>query len=350
MSSFSSTEGSMRSLWKSIENVSESMSEISRSSSSSSSSLLSSSYESSAKSVNWMITNRGGFAIVAGLLMVPSQFLGYDDSTSLEIVEKATKRAEENTAGIESFNLSIDENSSVNGIIYYPKSWDLKDNFRCVFYSNPNGITIPGYFDENYDLSFTPKDLAKIYKCPIVMFDYRGTGLSQDSESISSSKFRPTYASIAQDGLAALQHALKKFKSVEVWGSSLGGGVATVALDRHLEKYPEDEKKVKLYNHDSFSTTAQVVMPNAPKTANTIGWLTGGLLDAQTPMKKLIDRGIHVIILCHSEDPVIPKGARMIEYVDSLAKTALNVSKMISPDYGHANLSSDMLEYLHKIE
>src|SRR5690606_39967157 len=60
----------------------------------------------------------------------------------------------------------------------------------------------------------------------------------------------------------SLQYALGRFGYVDVAGSSLGGGVATVSLSSYLEKVPDLASRVSLLNHDSFSTTAQVVFPN----------------------------------------------------------------------------------------
>ncbi len=66
------------------------------------------------------------------------------------------------------------------------------------------------------------------------------------------------------------------------------------------------------------------------------------MLDAATPMQRLIKRGIAITVLCHEKDPIIPKGARMAEYVAKLPK-ASNVSMIYSKEQGHANLSQDML-------
>ena len=130
-----------------------------------------------------------------------------------------------------------------------------------------------------------------------------------------------------------------------MWGSSLGGGVATISLERHLSKVPEDSKRVSITNHDSFTTTPRVVFPSAPNFADVAGWVVGGNLDAQTPMTSLIERGVKVTVLCHNQNPVIPQGARMAEYATHL-KYKPNVSLIYSEKYGHANLSSDMIHQL----
>lgn len=64
-----------------------------------------------------------------------------------------------------------------------------------------------------------------------------------------------------------------------------------------------------------------------------------------TPMKNLIDRGVKITVLCHTKDPVIPFGARMGDFVQTLPKKT-NATVFTSPHYGHVNLSSDMIDIL----
>lgn len=87
-------------------------------------------------------------------------------------------------------------------------------------------------------------------------------------------------------------------------------------------------------------------MPHFPGTADTIGWLIGANLDAETPMKKIIERNIAVTVLCHERDPVIPKGARMAEFVEPFSKKD-NVT-LIRSEFGweHAQLSQEMIDQL----
>lgn len=323
----------LENLWMNAEHFSENLkSEEERTTSYSSSAKL---YIACTEVSNWFIENRGGFAYVSGLIMVPSQFLGLKAGESLEIIKNVKEE-------IEIFNLPVNNGDTyVDGIIFYPNGWDKNDSSRCVLYHNPNGITVAGYFKKG-SIFWTPAEILKLYNCPIIMYDYRGTGLSSDNECSSSLAFRPTYESVVVDGETVLKHTLDKFDFVTVIGSSLGGGVATVSLERHLEKFPSNSSKVVLINHDSFSTTPRVAMPTHPIIADWTGWALGGLLDAETSMKKLIARNILIMIIWHRRDPVIPPGARMAEYVESLPQKR-NVTIICSPQYGHANLSEDMV-------
>ena len=299
---------------------------------------------SSARTVNWIIENRGGLAWLTGLVMVPSQFLGPNAAKSNEIIVGLDTNRD---FAIERFSLPIQDGStSVDGIVYYPKDWDRTDFSHCVLYHNPNGITVAEYF-RNGQLSWTPAEILKLAQCPIILYDYRGTGLSSENSCLSSLAFKPTYETVVVDGETVLRHALKHFSAVSVVGSSLGGGVATVSLERHVARHPADAVRVSLTNHDSFSTTARVVMPTWPSVANWTGWALGGLLDAETPMKSLVGRGIPIVVLYHSRDPVIPEGARMAEVLQT-QPSGKNVSVFCSPEYGHAHLSQDMVSELQR--
>lgn len=304
---------------------------------------LENSYQQSAQTVNWMIENRGGLAKIAGLAIIPAQYIANDHASSNTIIDGHLRDGLRN-GYIEKISIPIGDNS-IEGVICYPKNWKKEDNSRCILYHNPNGVATAGFFQDG-NLSWTPGEIFETRNCPIVLYDYRGVGLNQDITTNSSLKFHATYESIVVDGQAALKYALTKFDKVEVMGSSLGGGVATTSLDRHLTKNPHDTNRiVQLINHDSFTTTPRVIFPNNPRIADCLGYVVGANLDAMTPMKNLIDRGVKITVLCHTKDPVIPFGARMGDFVQTLPKKA-NATVFTSPHYGHANLSSDMIDVL----
>lgn len=293
------------------------------------------------QAVNWMVENRGGIAKIAGLLLVPAQFIGADHASSQRIVDRLIQ----NQAGLfEKIRIPLGE-EFIEGIICYPEGWKKEDNSSCVVYSNPNGMAMASFF-KNDRLSWSPAAILEKKKCPIILYDYRGVGINQDTTSLSSFKFRATYETVVVDGQAVLEYAFRKFQQVEVSGSSLGGGVATVSLDRHLMRNPLDITRVKqLDNHDSFTTTSRVVFPNQHMIGDIIGATIGAQLDAMTSMKNLIDKNVKVLIIYHKQDPVIPLGARMGDYVLTLPQKP-NVTVFGSNSYGHANLSYDMIQYL----
>lgn len=289
--------------------------------------------------VHLVIENRGGLACLLGLILVPAQYCCPGREKSEVFIERASQNEK---CKIERFDVPVGENSLIRGVIVYPENWNPQDTSSCVLYHNPNAVTVSGYVKDG-GLSWTPDEIVKLAQCPIILYDYRGTGLNQQNFA-----FGATYESIVVDGEAMLRHALKSFHFVKVIGSSLGAGVGTASLDRHLTKHPEDISRVSLMNHDSFSTTPRVIFPYLPKIADAVGHLLGGMLDAITPMKNLIEKGVQITILCHEKDPVIPKGARMAEWIDTLPPSR-NVSVIYSPENGHANLSQDMCRSLQKI-
>ena len=307
---------------------------------------------------NWMIENRLGVAKFVGIAMVPSQLFPWlgkhfpdlipelrefpDLQKSREIVAAACETGSTNSRRIEPLKINTDF-GELNGVICFPSDWD-RENEQCILYHNPNGIVLSQLLQTGHlhPLS-TPGQIQSEIKCPVILYDYRGTGLNQTDGLLGYFPFS-TYETVVQDGVTALGYALERFQHVYVAGSSLGGGVATASLQRHLEaKGGQDDARVKLLSHDSFTTTSRVVIPSRPRLADSLGWLVGGNLDAETPMRKLIDRGVAVKVLNHTHDPVIPEGARMSEFANTQSG---NISVFESPYPDHAVLTNDMKDKL----
>ena len=304
------------------------------------------SYRQSAQALNWMVENRGGLAKIAGFVIVPAQFIANNHTLSHEIINANLENGLHN-GYLEKITFPVG-GGFIEGVICYPTDWKKEDNSRCILYHNPNGVATSGFFEES-QLVWTPGKIFEMRNCPIILYDYRGVGLNQDvSTDYSSFVFRPTYETIVADGEAALEFALTNFQRVEVMGSSLGGGVATTSLDRHLIKIPQDNDRIiQLINHDSFTTTPRVVFPNKQWVGDILGYVVGAKLNAMTSMQNLIERGLKVTVLYHEDDPVIPFGARMGDFVQTIPNQN-NTTVFASPRYGHANLSKDMLEVLKR--
>jgi hypothetical protein len=301
-------------------------------------------------SICWLIANRGGFAYLSGMALVPSQHMCPNAEVSRKVIDSVSESDQFTIEKIEIPDQFIGSQQTLKGVIYYPKGWNKEDKSRCILYHNPNGAVIANYFDK--DLEWTPGELVKLAKCPIIMYDYQGTGLSSESTMLCGLKFKPTHHTIIRDGGSALNYALEKFQNVTIVGSSLGGSVATISLDNHFRFMKicplsslNARGRVQLINHDSFTNTSSIVAPKHPKIASWIVWAAGAHIDVTDSMKRLIARGIPITVLCHRNDPVVPAGARMAEMVESLSP-APNVTVINSPFRGHANLSSDMLQNL----
>jgi hypothetical protein len=302
--------------------------------------LVSSSFETTARAVAWTIDERGGLAKIAGMAMVPSQFLGPTRVTADAIIENTVASLPCNgIARIERGQIFSDTGDAIEIAILYPRALEYTLEEKCVVYNNPNGCTVPQFLDRGLSPYSTPYHVLKKNKCPMIMYDYRGTGLSQESDVESSSMrtTRPSAHTIASDGYTVLNYAMQSSRSVEVWGSSLGGGVATVACESYLQKNPNHVGRLSLYNHDSFTTTGKVVLPSC---LNFLATIVGANLDAETAMRSLATRGLKIVVLCHRDDPVIGIGARMAEILPELQG---NITLIDSPLFGHANLSDDML-------
>ena len=317
---------------------------------------------------NWMIENRLGLAKVVGIPMVRSQVMpllgkhfpakfpflqGFPDlQKSREIVRAACE--EPSIQGFRTEPLQIKQDSGIlHGVICYPPDWD-PNNSQCILYHNPSGLVLSQLLRRGYlNPGSAPGRIQSEKQCPVILYDYRGTGLNKSEGFLGNLPFA-TYETIVQDGVAAVGCALEKFERVYVAGSSLGGGVATASLARHLEACGgEDDSRIELLSHDSFTTTPRVVIPERPRLADFLGWLIGGNLDAEIPMRKLIEYNINIVTLNHSKDEVIPSGARMSEFIESLypggregGRDGGRVFAKEFPGDSHVVFTSEMAGYL----
>lgn len=378
-SSISYSSSCLQEYWNSLESVSEAAETCSESCASTTSSIFSSSKDFSVKSmkatsnsVSWMLENRLGISFVSGILMVPSQFMGPNAEESAAILTQVCQPGWDGDVNAELG--TVQKNGiALNYLIYYPKGRAASNNEQCVLYNNPNGVTVAQYFSSG-TIDWTPANVAELEKRPLVLFDYRGTGHNKKCEVNSSmmSTFKPTYQSVVDDGIMMLKHVLSKFKKVSVWGSSLGGGVATKAVDNCIIDNPSYTERLSLTTHDSFTTTPEVIFPKLGMVARFAGTCIGANMDAATSIRNLLTTNIAITILCHLNDPVIPAGARMAELALSIKVlsqsegntyptpeqmsdfsnqmyTVDNVKIFISDREGHANLSTDMMRALRKL-
>jgi hypothetical protein len=302
------------------------------------------------KPIHWLIENRGGLSFLTSCYLVPSHHLCPSARKSEKIINEAS-RSEQFT--IERFELPVEECGTIlKGVIYYPKDWNPDDRSHCILYNNSNGSTLSYYFMKG-DLGWTPGEFFKLIRCPIIMYDYSGTGLSSENQTASIFKFRPTYRSIVKDGITALRFALERFKTTTIIGTSLGGAVATAALAELLKvQNPPDSPyftrgRVQFISLDSFTATSSVMLPNWPIISSWVYWVLGGYVDAVAPMKIIIDQGIPITVLCHLNDPTIPAGARMADLIETLPH-AQNVSVIYSQEAIHAYLTHDMQQRLRR--
>lgn len=300
------------------------------------------SWESTAKATQDVVTSRFGFARLTGLVMIPSQYTCPNYHSSLEMVRALQQQKALEMLRVKPFQLSVKSGAlKLQGLVCYPPRWKEEDHSRCLVLHNPNAQTLAEFFHEGR-LYGTVEHLMQINQCPFVLYDYRGTGLSSEPSFSSSVAFKPTYHSIVEDGLAVVRYALSHFDKACAWGISLGGGVATISTAKYLDEKPEDVDRLEVVNHDSFTSTAQVVLPRVRKEmADFICNLVGGKLDAVPSMENLLNRNVKICVLCHRADPVIPQGARMAEFALQQSIRS-NLTLIESDAYAHGSLTLDM--------
>jgi len=291
--------------------------------------------ESGTERVYTALNERGGFSQLVNFCMLPNNYRGPDLDAARRTI-RATK-ASLPTEFIEKLEeVAIEGNGlHISGVIIYPVEASLE---KCVVYYTPNEVNISELLTNGLDQNSTPYHILRHSKCPMILFDYQRTGLNQKE---GDDGFVVTSNEITLEGGAVLNYAMEKFRQVDVWGSSLGGAVATVACDNYLKEHPSHTSRLSLFNHDSFTNSIDVVSED--KGMIEFASLFGGNLDALPAMQSLVQRGLKITVLSHKRDPVIQPGARII---DKMGRHS-NVTLIRSELHGHANLTKDMLDKLY---
>jgi len=283
-------------------------------------------------SFEWAVKNRSGLAFLSGKLILPSQFYGQQS------LPKYVKN-------VQPFTIDMPDDTTLSGVIVFPES-ENKDS-RAVLMHNPNGMVLKHCFNGHGILQGLPREIMNLSGQHLILYDYRGTGMNTlQPNHVSSISFQPTYHTILQDGNAVTKFAADNFGfNLDIFGSSLGGGVAAVTMANYLRAEPKYKAHWRLFHHDSFTTTAKVVMQNF--ASDWLAWIFGGLIDAKSAMMQLLKQRVRVCVMYHELDPVIPVGARMCECLPNNLDDA-QLCIISSPEYGHANISDDMKGALQK--
>jgi hypothetical protein len=305
--------------------------------------------------VNWMFKTNFGVSKLVGVRLISAQLhILHAQQQSRKIIDTVCNAEQADGCRFEKISMSY---GSVNlsGVICYPPGWDANENSDCILYHNPNGHTISQFFSNNKlattdegqvdgVITDTPGNMQKLKNCPIILYDYRGTGINK-TEGIWYYLPTATAETAIEDGITALHYALTRFSgNVIILGSSMGGGIATVSLANYLDATDDCkniESRVTIINHDSYTTTSCVMIPQYPNLANTLGSWLKSQIDAQEAMECLSKRTVKILVLAHGKDNIIPKGARMITFFP--VESSTTTSSFTSERFGHANLSADQL-------
>lgn len=290
--------------------------------------------DSGAGRVYTALNERGGFHQLAHFCMLPHNYQGPDLRTARRTIREM--KASLPTEFIEKLEEVEFEGNGlhISGVIIYPKDANLE---KCVVYYSPGEVTIAELLANGLDRNSTPYHLLRHSKCPMILFDYQGTGLNQTERDVDAVV---TANEITLEGGAVLNYAMEKFKQVDVWGSSLGGAVATVACDNYLREHPDHLSRLSLFNHDSFTNSIDAVSKD--KNMIEFASLFGGNLNALPAMQSLVQRRLKITVLSHQRDPVIQPGAKIIDQM----RPSRNVTLIRSELHGHGNLTNDMLDKL----
>ncbi|MDX8431667.1 MAG: hypothetical protein SNF33_07710 [Candidatus Algichlamydia australiensis] len=247
-------------------------------------------------------------------MLTPSEAIKLESSAK-ESCLLMSRVQEDWRSQLEECKIKISNSRDLTGYLLYPDSWDRLNKSKCVVFNTRCDFTIAQQFNDNGH--WTAARVAEVAECPVLLYDYAGSGLNYDvsaRDDSTSLKTSATYQSIVVDGVGALSHAFDLgFKEVINWGIALGGGVAACATQKYLEKHPDKWANITVVNHDSFTITPLVYLPNLGWVADRADSSVKGSLDAATPMKKLAERGVKILILYHEIDCVIPEQARMKE-------------------------------------
>lgn len=317
----------------------------------------------------WMFENRLGLSRLVGCRLVSAQYRylfsakAHFPAKSQAIIDSACDATHEDGFRTEKITLSHDA-TTLCGVICYPAGRQSTPSSDLVIFNNMNGTTISNFFDKDRLASTshglpdgepteTPGNIQRLLGCPVLLYDYTGTGINKKAGLLRHAP-AATGETAIKDAMAVLHTALNQpgIDNITLIGSSLGGGVATVALERYLSNLSEDEakrtkKRLTLVNHDSYSTTSRVVIPQFPEFADTLGWLCGAHIDAATPMKKLLGyHKVNTIILSRESDHTIRKGSRMYEMFANASAQENHLSWHHSDLPGHSGLSEDQAAFL----
>ncbi len=330
--------------------------------------------------IHWSIENRLGAAKLFGALVVPAQFANPDVSSSQLLAEACNTEKQKSGHVVQSDTAHYGD-TELTVAVCYPPGWPTGDTSRCALYHNPNAVTIGSYFQRSRDGSISIDNvqfglrygyshsglkgvtdkwatnathclgiIQDMRQCPVIFYDYRGVGINKQT-----TPFFPTCETIVQDGLTTLHYALTHFNQVEIFGTSLGGAVATASLDRYPSPPDSLKDRVKINVLDSFTTTAHVLFPEQGPWIDNLGWLLGAYLDGAKHADNLIHKDFKIAVSNHTRDEVIPPKAQLATHILAQAVSKPNVQVHLGGRkidrflyFNHGSMTEDVQQFLNK--
>jgi len=240
---------------------------------------------------------------------------------------------------------------------------DLKMNYEDVSFRTADGLTLRGWYIPATQR--TEKTLILLHGYPadkgnilpalsflhedfnLLLFDFRYLGKSEGNYSTAGAKE-------VEDLLAAIQFLKSRgVREVGVWGFSMGGAVALMAI----EKAPEIRAVV---SESSYASLAEMTFEllRIPGLNYPIAYLVGvwaklflGIdVTEASPADRIRNTKIHILLIHSSADAVIPfSHARSLQ--QALAKNP-NAEFWFHEEYAHGQLALDyrnrVRDFFHK--
>lgn len=269
---------------------------------------------------------KGPLSSLASKILIPAQEFCLNRKSSVSVLKNYESEITNKLVHY------VDKNNALDFVVYYHDVSQIKNISKCVLYFNPNGVSVAGFFagckqtnsakmldqDLLNNFMYMPAYLSKLENCGVVLFDLRGCGLNRRpfahcgifSDTVSY--FQPDANTIREDGITMLNKVTTMFGSVKIWGTSMGGGVGTVALSHYLEAHPLEAHRFTLTNHNSFNTTAKCVTQNG-----LLKMMISGLdvnVKAGKAMNVVVRHGVPVTVITHLNDSMIRDGSRMLNH------------------------------------
>ena len=206
----------------------------------------------------------------------------------------ATQRNQlDHLGAVSEVNIASTDNAILNGIELRAQRLTQKpEDQKWIIYLHKNASS---WEKEHHFLAKLAKDVgANVLSC-----NYRGVGLSTG--------FPTGDQDLIADGDAMVQHLLNqgvKPENILLYGTSLGGAVATQVSARHAES----GEKIALCNDRSFSSLTSTIQKIFSVVGRPSSWLAeqfGWKLDSESKVAILRDAHVPIIVIHNPEDRII---------------------------------------------
>ncbi|MDB6082111.1 MAG: bem46 [Chlamydiia bacterium] len=219
----------------------------------------------------------------------------YADTNLLQAPFSLFRRACEidHLGGVSEVNIASQDGSILNGIEIRPTQlFEKPEKQKWIIYYQKNAATWEQ--GRNFLAKMAQDTGANVLSC-----NYRGVGLSTG--------FPETADALVQDGEATLQHLLSQGvlpENILLYGTSLGGGVATQVAAIHAEQ----NEQIALCNERSFSSLSSAIekiVPLVGKFTATFATSHGWELDSKSKLALLREKQVPIIVIYSPGDRLV---------------------------------------------